>query len=99
MNKLYTAEWRLFHNLFCSSVKLIEKKRVASRVFKRYDKPKTPYQRLLESKNITPGQKRALKKQFAGLNPFKLRKAMEKKLREIFNVHFGYRKSYPSRLR
>jgi len=99
MNELYTTEWRLFHNFFCPSVKLIEKKRVASKVFKRYDKPKTPYQRVMESRNVMPAQKRLLKEQFAGLNPFKLRKAMEKKLQKIFNIHFGRRNSYPGPLR
>ena len=99
MNKLYTAEWRLFHNFFCSSVKLIEKKRIASRTIKRYDVPKTPYQRVLESPDVSGAQKQALKEQFTGLNPFKLRKAMEKKLQEIFNMHFGRRNSYPGLLR
>jgi len=99
MNILYTAEWRFFHNFFCPSVKLIEKKRVASKVFKRYDKPKTPYQRVLESTEVSNAQKQALKEQFAGLNPFRLRKAMEKKLQEIFNIHFGRRNSYPGLLR
>ena len=99
MNKLYTAEWRLFHNFFSPSVKLIEKKRVASKTIKRYDVPKTPYQRVMESKDVLPAQKQALKEQFKGLNPFKLRKAMEKKLQEIFNIHFGRRNSYPGLLR
>lgn len=99
MNDLYRSEWRLFHNFFCPSVKLIEKKRIASKVFKRYDMPKTPYQRTMESKHVTTAQKRALKEQFAGLNPFKLRKTMEKKLREIFTIHFGHRHSYPGLVR
>ena len=99
MNKLYTAEWRLFHNFFCSSVKLIEKKRVASKTIKRYDVPKTPYQRVLESPDVSNVQKQAIKEQFVGLNPFRLRKAMEKKLQEIFNTHFGRRNSYPGLLR
>jgi len=99
MNSLYTNEWRLFHNFFCPSVKLIEKKRVASKIFKRYDVPKTPHQRIMESKDVSPSQKQALKEQFTGLNPFKLRKAMEKKLQEIFNIHFGRRNSYPGLLR
>ena len=93
MNKLYTTEWRLFHNFFCPSVKLIEKKRVASKTIKRYDKPKTPYQRVMESKDVSTVQKQALKEQFTGLNPFRLRKAMEKKLQEIFIIHFGRRNS------
>jgi len=99
MNKLYTAEWRLFHNFFCSSVKLIEKKRIASKTIKRYNVPKTPYQRVLESPDVSNVQKQVIKEQFAGLNPFELRKAMEKKLQEIFNIHFGRRNSYPGLLR
>jgi len=51
MNNLYTNEWRLFHNFFCPSVKLAEKKRIASKVIKRYDVPKTPYQRVLSTRN------------------------------------------------
>ncbi len=84
MNELYTSEWRLFLNFFCSSVKLIEKKRVASKTVKRYDKPKTPYQRVLESPDITPEIKNKLKKQMKDLNPFELRNAMEEKLKAIF---------------
>jgi len=70
-----------------------------SKTIKRYDEPKTPYQRIIESKNVLPAQKQILKEQFAGLNPFKLRKAMEKKLQQIFNIHFGRRNYYPGLLR
>jgi hypothetical protein len=84
MNELYTSEWRLFLNFFCPSVKLIEKKRVASKTVKRYDKPKTPYQRILESPEISAETKRALREQFKTLNPFVLRKALEEKLKKIF---------------
>lgn len=99
MNNLYTVEWRLFHNFFCPSVKLVEKKRVASKTIKRYDMPKTPYQRVLESPEVSSARKQALKEQFGNLNPFRLRKAIEKKLQEIFNIHFGRRNSYPGPLR
>lgn len=84
MNELYTSEWRLFLNFFCPSVKLIEKKRVASKTVKRYDKPKTPYQRVLESPEVSAETKRALREQFKTLNPFVLRKALEEKLKKIF---------------
>jgi len=86
MNELYTTEWRLFLNFFCPSVKLIEKKRVASKTVKRYDKPKTPYQRVLESPEISAETKRALKEQYKTLNPFELRKALEEKLKKIFKT-------------
>jgi len=84
MNELYTSEWRLFLNFFCPSVKLIEKKRVTSKTVKRYDKPKTPYQRVLESPDISPETKKTLKEHMKDLNPFDLRRAMEEKLKAIF---------------
>ena len=84
MNELYTSEWRFYLNFFIPSFKLIEKKKVASRTIKQYDKPKTPYQRVLESKYVKADVKRFLKEQYEHLNPFRLRKAMEKKLEKIF---------------
>ena len=87
MNDLYTSEWRLYHNFFCPSVKLIAKKRVASKVIKRYDKPKTPYQRVLESKYVAASVKRILKEQMKGLNPFRLRRSIERKLKRIFRLN------------
>ena len=87
MNDLYTSEWRLYHNFFCPSVKLIAKKRVASKVIKRYDKPKTPYQRVLESKYVPASVKRILKEQMKGLNPFRLRGSIERKLKRIFRLN------------
>ena len=86
LNDLYKNEWRLFHNFFCPSVKLIEKKRVASKIIKRYDKPKTPYQRLMESKHVDSKIKERLKKQFESLNPFELRAAIETKIDRILKL-------------
>ena len=85
MNDLYRSEWRLYHNFFQPSTKLIEKKVIASKVFKRYDSPKTPYERVLESKHVDRSIKRSLKEQFETLNPFQLRKAMESELKKIFD--------------
>jgi len=87
LNNLYTSEWRLFHNFFCPSMKLISKNRVASKTIKVYDRPKTPFQRLLDSPHIPNTVKQSLTKQFQGLNPFLLRQAMENQMRMIFNLH------------
>ncbi len=86
LNDLYTSEWRLFHNFFCPSVKLIEKKRVGSKIIKRYDPPKTPYQRLIGSDHLDLKIKKLLKEQFESLNPFELRAAMEKKIDNILKL-------------
>ncbi|MFH1304969.1 MAG: hypothetical protein ABIH74_01035 [Candidatus Omnitrophota bacterium] len=87
MNDLYTSEWRLFHNFFCPSMKLKKKKRIASKTVKCYHSPKTPYQRALESKHVSKSVKDDLKEQFVGLNPFKLRKAMDKKISNVLKVN------------
>jgi hypothetical protein len=86
MNHLYTQEWRLYHNFFLPSVKLIEKKLVDGKAMKRYDQPKTPYQRILESTDVSASVKRSLKEEFETLNPFRLRKAIEDKLNTIFKI-------------
>ena len=86
LNKLYTTEWRLFHNFFCPSVKLIAKERIASKTIKRYDIPKTPYQRIMESPFVTDDVKHSLTEVFKNLNPFDLRKEIEDKLKKIFKA-------------
>ena len=85
MNELYRSEWRLYHNYFQPSTKLIEKKVIASKTVKRYDKPKTPRERALESKHVDQAVKRSLKEQFEKLNPFRLKKGIEAKMKRIFD--------------
>jgi hypothetical protein len=89
LNGLYRTEWRLFHNFFCPSVKLIAKERIGSKTLKRHDSPKTPYQRILESPCIPDSTKDKLTEQFDGLDPFVLRKAMEVKLNKIFRLGYN----------
>ena len=86
LNDLYRKEWRLFHNFFLPSVKLMDKERIGSKTLKRHDCPKTPYQRIMDSPHIPDTIKKDLSKQFAKLNPFLLRKNMEIKLKKIFSL-------------
>ena len=58
INHLY-SHLRLYTNYFQPVMKLIEKTRVGSRVRKKYDKPQTPYQRVLENHSVLrTGEKR-----------------------------------------
>jgi len=82
LNNLYTKEWRLFHNFFCPSVKLIAKERIGSKTIKHHDSPKTPYQRIMDSPHIQKSVKRSLSNQLENLNPFLLRKTMDKKMKK-----------------
>jgi len=84
LNDLYTQEWRLFHNFFCPSVKLLQKERIGSKTLKHHDSPKTPYQRVLQSPLISSQVKQSLSKQLESLNPFVLRKIIDEKLKKIY---------------
>jgi len=89
LNNLYTKEWKLFHNFFCPSVKLIAKERIGSKTVKHHDAPKTPYQRIMESPLIQEPVKLSLSKQLENLNPFMLRKNMESKLKNVFHLIYS----------
>jgi len=87
LNKLYKHEWRLFHNFFCPSMKLLSKERIGSKTIKHHSSPKTPYQRILESPLISSSVKHTLTKLLEPLNPFVLRETIERKLRTICSTH------------
>jgi hypothetical protein len=86
LNNLFTKEWRLFQNFFCPSVKLIAKERIGSKTIKRHDCPKTPYRRIMDFPHIHESVKLSLSNQLENLNPFMLRKIMDKKLKMIFSI-------------
>lgn len=88
LNDLYKNEWRLYHNFFLPSVKLIEKERVRSKLIKKHDKPKTPYQRILEADpaDVSNHAKHKLTQQLQSLNPFELKKIINKKIEKILQL-------------
>ena len=71
-------------NFFQPQMRLIEKVRTGSRVTKRYDKPRTPYMRLLEDADVDDLTKRKLKKQYAKLNPAELIRKINAIQRKLF---------------
>lgn len=76
--------WSLYQNFFQPKQKLICKTRIGSRIVKKYDTPKTPYQRLLESPLAKELDLRGLKETYEILDPIDLKKQIEKKLHYIF---------------
>jgi len=85
MNDLYANDWSLYQNHFCPSMKLQAKKRINSKYYKKYDLPRTPYDRVLASEHVSDSAKEYLRVTHQALNPFILKKNIEKKLRAIFN--------------
>ena len=86
LNNLYTTEWNDYFNFFIPSIKLIAKKRDGAKIKKRYDKPKTPYQRVIESPYVSEQTKAELNTRFESLNPFELQKRMFTKIKTIIKL-------------
>ena len=86
MNDLYRNELRLMMNLFQPSVKLREKRRVGSRLRRRYDRPQTPLDRLLASGAGEAAKAVALQQLRERLDPFVLADTIERKLQHIYSL-------------
>lgn len=84
LNDLYRNEWRLYENFFQPTVKLQEKQRVGGHVHKKYDKAKTPYQRIMSSDQVGAVTKERLQAIYLSLNPAELKRQIIKKLDVLF---------------
>jgi hypothetical protein len=92
MNEIYQHYWNPLWNYFTPVMKLKSKERVGSKIVKKYDEPKTPYQRLLESPHLSQEHKDALKRKTLGLNPFKLKETLDAKLKLFFDLVDHYKR-------
>ena len=72
----YYALLRLYSNFFLPQTKLTAKFRVGARIRKKYDIPKTPYRRLLESEHIPAETKASLQEIYAIINPAAIQRDM-----------------------
>ena len=68
LNQLYKP-LRAYTNYFQPVMVLIEKERNGAKVKKKYDEAKTPYQRVLESPDVSEEVKARLRKEYLTLNP------------------------------
>ena len=73
-------------NFFRPVRKLVAKERLGAKVVKRYDKPQTPYQRLLAA-HILPGSLQvALQKRLIAINPAQVQHRIEELLRKLWRT-------------
>ena len=87
MNSLYENELRLYKNFFSPVMKLIRKERVGGKVKRKYDVPKTPYQRLIESGQISEKEKKKLQILYLSLNPAELKRKIEEKTHRLYQLY------------
>ena len=77
---------RLYINFFQPSFKLIAKERIGKQTLKRYDTAKTPYQRVLEHKDISLEAKARLMNLYLQLNPAELRHCIDQKTAKLWKI-------------
>lgn len=75
MRQIY-AHLRLLVNHFYPSMKLIEKRREGSHIYKRYDSPKSPYRRLLDCPRVDEQIKQRLQEEHRRLKPLRIKKTI-----------------------
>ena len=73
-------------NFFTPVMKLESKERVGGKIIKLHSKPKTPYERLQDSGTLTSEELQQLKLKFEQMNPFELKKELEKQLKWFFRI-------------
>jgi len=86
MNELYSGPWRLYVNFFQPVMRCIEKKRIGSRYARKYDTPKTPYQRVRNDPGVSQAVKDDLMCVYDILNPAILRKEIDRLVAKIFSM-------------
>ena len=74
-------------------MKLISKERMGGKIHRKYDKPKTPYRRVIESKEVSEEAKNKLKQIYEFLNPAELKRTIEVKLDKLYEVYQKKNKS------
>jgi len=87
INELYHNELRLYKNYFQPVMKLVSKERIGGRVKRKYDTPQTPYQRLIESGQISDENKAMLESLYQSLNPAELKRQIEAKLEKLWQIY------------
>lgn len=87
INELASGELRQFQNLFSPSMKLESRSKTPEGKERRaYGQAVTPFERVMASAQVSEEKKTEIKTLKAGLNPFALEAAIQKKLRAIHRV-------------
>ena len=76
----------LHMNFFRPLRKLTEKTRQGARQHKRYDEPRTPYQRLLVSGALSHQAQARIERQLERLNPAALQRQIDQLLRRLWQL-------------
>lgn len=87
LNFLYRDELHFFKNFFQPIMKLKKKTRIGSKIKRQYEKPATPYHRIIRRKNVSKKTKQELQKIYKSLNPAELKRQIDKKLNMLYKAY------------
>lgn len=76
----------LYKNFFQPTIKLQEKVRVGGRIHRKYDEPRTPCQRLMDSGQISAAVRKRLQAQYESLNVAELHRRIEELRTRLFEA-------------
>jgi len=83
ISALYREVWAPWQNFFLPCLKLAEKWREGSHWRKRYEPPRTAYERLCAPGILPLKERRQLRERYASLDPFDLKDQVEQRLKHI----------------
>jgi len=86
ISALYRDVWAPWQNFFLPCLKLEQKWREGSHWRKRYEPPRTAYERLCQPGLLRPKQRRQLHERYETLDPFDLKDELEQKLKQILKL-------------
>ena len=87
INDLYRGDLRLYKNFLQPVMKLVSKERVGGSVKRKYDTPETPYQRLMDSGQISGETRKQLETVYLSLNPAQLKRSIDAKLDVLYRTY------------
>jgi hypothetical protein len=87
----------LYKNYFQPTMKLKEKIREGGKIRRKYDKPRTPYQRMMESDQIRKSAKNKLQRQYESMNVAELHRQVEELRNRLFDLIEGKPQQEPSK--
>jgi hypothetical protein len=88
LSALYAA-LRLYKNFFQPALKLKAKERVGGKIHRKYEPAATPYQRLLDSGQLSGVAEKRLRRQYERLNIVELRRDIDRLRNVLFDLVEG----------
>jgi hypothetical protein len=93
LNEIYGV-LRLYKNFCLPTIRLRSKTRVEGRIKRSYEKPSTPFERLMESRQVKGKTKQELRQTYESLNPAALHRRLTELREELEEVSAGKTEGY-----